>query len=458
MPRSLLVVVLQLPFLVGGVLNAQSSVDEDKAVESSEQDSSITDNLEKADREDYYELLMVFADTIDQIERNYVEKISRRKLMEAAIEGALHALDPYSNYIAPDELDAFKVEVENEFGGIGIQVDGRRRGQLRVISPLVGTPAYRGGILAGDLIRAIDGKSMSEMSLRDAIRLMKGPAGTSVTLTIYHPYKNETEIVELTREVVKVATILGDQRKDDDSWQFMYDTDAKIAYIRITAFGRVSSDELRAVLKSLSEEGMRGLILDLRWNPGGLLKTAIEVSDMFLSAGTIVSTEGRNIRRQVWEATSENTEKVPLVVLVNQFSASASEIVAAALQDHDRAIIIGQQTYGKASVQNIVELEEGRSALKLTTGSYQRPNGKPIHRFPGAKEWGVRPHEGFEVKMTISQINKFLSQRRKRDVVPNRQADKTTDDREEPMDDPQLSRALTYLRNELAVESGAAGQ
>ena len=144
-----------------------------------------------------------------------------------------------------------------------------------------------------------------------------------------------------------MATILGDQRKDDDSWQFMYDTDAKIAYIRITAFGRVSSDELRAVLKSLSEEGMRGLILDLRWNPGGLLKTAIEVSDMFLSAGTIVSTEGRNIRRQVWEATSENTENVPLVVLVNQFSASASEIVAAALQDHDRAIIIGQQTCGR---------------------------------------------------------------------------------------------------------------
>ncbi len=458
MPRSLLVVVLQLPFLVGGVLNAQSVVEEDQAAKSSEQDSSITDDLEKADREDYYELLMVFADTIDQIERNYVEKISRRELVEAAIEGALKALDPYSNYIAPDELDAFKVEVENEFGGIGIQVDGRRRVQLRVISPLVGTPAYHGGILAGDLIREIDGKSMREMSLRDAIRLMKGPAGTSVTLTIYHPYKNETEIVELTREVVKVATILGDQRKDDDSWQFMYDTDAKIAYIRITAFGRVSSDELRAVLKSLSEEGMRGLILDLRWNPGGLLKTAIEVSDMFLSTGTIVSTEGRNIRRQVWEATSENTEKVPLVVLVNQFSASASEIVAAALQDHDRAIIIGQQTYGKASVQNVVELEEGRSALKLTTGSYQRPNGKPIHRFPGAKEWGVRPHEGFEVKMTISQIDKFLSQRRKRDVVPNRQAEKTTDDREEPMDDPQLSRALTYLRNELAVESGAAGQ
>ena len=458
MPRSLLVVVLQLPFLVGGVLNAQSSVEEDKAVESSEQDSSITDNLEKADREDYYELLMVFADTIDQIERNYVEKISRRELVEAAIEGALNALDPYSNYIAPDELDRFKVEVENEFGGIGIRVDGRRRGQLRVISPLVGTPAYRGGILAGDLIRAIDGKPMREMSLDDAIRSMKGRAGTSVTLTIYHPYTNETEDIELTREVVKVATILGDQRQDDDSWQFMYDTDAKIAYVRITAFGRDSNDELRAVLKSLSEDGMRGLIVDLRWNPGGLLKTAIEVSDMFLSSGTIVSTEGRNVRRQVWEATSEKTENVPLVVLVNQFSASASEIVAAALQDHDRAIIIGQQTFGKASVQNVVELEEGRSALKLTTGSYQRPNGKTIHRFPGAKEWGVRPNEGFEVKMTERQIGNFILQRRKRDIVPNRQAEKTTDDREEPMDDPQLSRALAHLRSELAVDSGAAGQ
>ena len=391
MPRRLVVVVLHLPFLLGGALNAQSNVEGVTAVETSEQASN-TDDLEKADREDYYELLMVFADTIDQIERNYVEKISRRELMEAAIEGALNALDPYSNYIARDELDAFKVEVENEFGGIGIQVDGRRRGQLRVISPLVGTPAYRGGIMAGDLILAIDGQSMREMLLDDAIRMMKGRAGTSVTLTVYHPYKDETEDVELTREVVKVATILGDQRKDDDSWQFMYDTDANIAYIRITAFGRASGDELRAVLKSLSEDGMRGLILDLRWNPGGLLKTAIEVSDMFLSSGTIVSTEGRNIRRQAWEATSESTAEVPLVVLVNQFSASASEIVAAALQDHDRAIIIGQRTYGKASVQNVVELEEGRSALKLTTGSYQRPNGKPIHRFPGAKEWGVCDH------------------------------------------------------------------
>lgn len=424
---------------------AASTLDREKSKEKNEELNDDAESSEsKKEREDYYELLMIFADTIDQIDRNYVEKVSRRELLEAAIDGALKKLDPYSNYIAPDELDEFKVEVENEFGGVGIQIS-KRNGPLRVISPIVGTPAYKSGITANDLILAINGTPTKDMSIADAVKLMKGRAGTDVTLTVFHPLQSNTEDLVLTREVIKVETVLGDRRKPDDSWRFMYDDTAKIGYIRITTFGRETADDLKAALKDLVDQDMKGLILDLRFNPGGLLRTAIEVCDLFLSEGTIVGTEGRNIKPQTWTAKDNETFKgFPMVVMVNQFSASASEIVAAALQDHERAVVVGQQTFGKASVQNVVELEGGKSALKITTGSYQRPSGKPIHRFPNATEWGVQPNPTFDVALSNYELEQLMSQRRERDIVNGIETEPSSSF------DAQIRRALAHLRTKIA--------
>lgn len=398
----------------------------------------------KKDREEYYELLMIFADTIDQIDRNYVEKVSRRELVEAAIDGILKKLDPYSNYIPPDELDEFKLEVENEFGGIGIQVS-KVDGMLRVISPVVGTPAYAAGIVAGDLVLEVDGTPTKELSIDDATNLMKGRAGTEVRLKVFHPLHGTTEDIVLIRQAIKIETVLGDRRKADDRWQFMYDTNARIGYVRVTSFGRETTRDLKSVVEGLTSQSMRGLVLDLRFNPGGLLKSAIEVSDLFLSSGTIVGTAGRNIKPRSWAATEPNTfSDFPMVVMVNQYSASASEIVAAALQDHQRAIVVGEQTFGKASVQNVVELEGGKSALKITTGSYQRPSGKPIHHFPGAAEWGVQPNETYRVSLSDFELSQIMRRRRERDLLTGQRES-------EPSStfDPQIRRAMSYLRAEI---------
>jgi carboxyl-terminal processing protease len=367
-----------------------------------------------------FELYQIFADTLDQIERNYVKDVSRRELMEAAIEGVLSKLDPYSNYISPDDLGRFKSNVEHSFGGIGIQI-GIEHGQLKVISPLLGTPAYRAGLESGDAILEIDGKSTEGIQIDEAVKQLKGNADTRVTLTIQHAGSREKESVTITRELVHVDTVLGDSRKSDDSWDFMLDRDKHIGYIRITAFSRDTAADIKTVLQELEKEGLKGLIIDLRFNPGGLLSSAIEVSDLFVADGKIVSTKGRNTPERVWEAQKEGTfEGFPMVVLVNHYSASASEILSACLQDHKRAVIVGERTWGKGSVQNVIELEGGKSALKLTTAGYHRPSGKNIHRFPNAgegDEWGVMPDDGYEVKLNVGQTSQLIEYRRKRDIL-----------------------------------------
>lgn len=407
-------------------------------------DSEAMKSATEREREEYYELLLILADTIDQIDRNYVEKVSRRELVEAAIDGAMKKLDAYSDYIAPNELDSFKVEVENEFGGLGLQISNQA-GQLRVISPLVGTPAYKAGIEAGDLILAIGETSTKGLSISDAVKLMKGRPGTDVDLTIFHTLKKSEETVSLTREVIKVETVLGDHRDEADNWSYIYEETPTIGFVRLTAFGPETASDLKEVLTQLKQDGMQGLILDLRFNPGGLLRSAVEVSDLFLKSGEIVSMAGRNIERQHWTANEEGTfADVAMVVLVNQYSASASEIVAAALQDHERAVIVGQQTFGKASVQNVVELEDGKSAIKITTGSYRRPSGKPIHRFPEATEWGVRPDTGFEVPLSNYELGRLMRVRRQSDVVSRSTSS------QEARFDPQLRRAAEHLKQQIS--------
>jgi carboxyl-terminal processing protease len=406
---------------------------------------------ERKDDEAYFELLKVFADTLDQVERNYVQPISRRELMEAAIDGVLSKLDPYSNYIAPKDLDNFRTSVENEFGGIGIRID-MVDGWLTVVTPLIDTPAYKAGVLSGDRILQIDGRSTEGIKIDDAIQIMRGPIGSELKLTVRHRHDGSRKTVTLKRELIHVETVLGHVRNPDNSWDFMLDKTQKIGYIRLTAFSRQTDHDLERALQQLRGLGMQGLVLDLRFNPGGLLSSAVAVADLFLEEGRIVSTSGRNVAEQTWSAKKPGTYVgFDIAVLVNQYSASASEIVAASLQDHKRAVVIGQRTWGKGSVQNIIELDGGRSALKLTTASYVRPSGKNIHRFESSKEsdeWGVRPNDNYVVELTPVEIRELIEYQRVQNIL-NAKEDSASP--APPAIDRQLKRALEHLTQQVAA-------
>lgn len=417
----LCVLVLAIPLsLLSGPARSAEPKPKAESNAKSEKDTKGKKGKGKDAEAEYYELYKVFADTLDQVERNYVKDVSRRELMEAAIRGVLGKLDPYSNYISPDELSRFKTSVESQFGGIGIQIT-IENGQLKVLSPLVGSPAYKAGLQAGDAITKIEEKSTENISIDEAVRRLKGEAGTSVKITIVHPRSTKEETHTIPREIIHLDTVMGDTRNIDDQWDFMLDHDKHIGYIRVTSFSRETARDLQKAMAELQKQGLKGLIIDLRFNPGGLLTSAIEISDMFIADGRIVSTSGRNSPERAWDARKEGTfEGFPIALLVNRYSASASEIFSACLQDHHRAVIIGERTWGKGSVQNVIELEEGRSALKLTTASYLRPNGHNIHRFPDSKEsdeWGVMPDKGYEVKLSDAEMGELVRYRRDRDIL-----------------------------------------
>ena len=399
------------------------------------------------EQDEYYDLLKLFVETFNEVERNYVEKISRRELMEAAIDGMLSKLDQHSDFIAPTELEEFRRDVESEFGGIGVQVSLEGE-ELTVISPIVGSPAYEAGLVAGDVITRIGGKPTKGITLSDAVKRIKGKLGTHVKLTVRRAEDQTEEVIDVERANVVLKTVRGERRKDDDSWEFIHDAKNKIAYIRITTFARHTVRELRAAMEELESRKMRGLILDLRWNPGGLLSSAIEVSDMFVSQGVIVTMSGRNSKERKWKAHEAGTfTDFPMAVLVNRFSASASEIVAGCLQDHERAVVIGQRTWGKGSVQNILQLESGRSALKLTTAEYHRPSGKNIHRGVEATEddeWGIMPSNGFELKLTDAESIFLDRVRRTRDLLREQAAD------DSEFEDKQFARAIEYMLKQVA--------
>jgi carboxyl-terminal processing protease len=372
-------------------------------------------------KDEMLELYGLFVDAVEKVEANYVRPVSRRELLESALEGMLQNLDQHSSFINTSEWKQFRKQIEGKFGGIGIQVGvDPETGRLRVIAPMVGTPAYEAGILAGDQIMEIDGISTEGMGPDKAVDVLTGRPGTDVKLNVLHEGTEQPETVSITRAIIEVPSVLGDHRGPKDQWDFMIDKDKKIGYVRLSTFIQGSADDLRKALDQLKEEGMKGLILDLRDDPGGLLSTAVEISDLFLEKGKVVSTEGRNTIPKSYMAQKDSPfEELPLVVLINQNSASASEIVSAALQDNGRATIVGQRSYGKGSVQNILELDDGTSVLKLTVASYHRPNGDNIHRFRDSKstdKWGVSPSPGMEVKLTPSEYVKWFVARRDRDL------------------------------------------
>ncbi len=394
---------------------------------------------------DQFELMKMFIDALDEVQRNYVEPISRRELMEAAMNGVLSKLDAYSDYIPPDDIDDFRRDVESEFSGIGVQVEMGEE-SVRVVFPLPGSPGQKAGMLLGDQILAIDGQLTKGLTLEQSIRLIKGPRGTKVRLQIRHADGEEEELT-IRRGNIVLDTVASHARDRSGKWNYVLDKEKKIGYIRIRSFSSHTPDEVKAALEELEAQGIKRLVLDLRFNPGGLLDAAIEVCDLFIDSGRIVATEGRNVEPQSWDASSEGTfTDMTVAVLVNQYSASASEIVSACLKDHQRAVVIGERTWGKGSVQKVIELEAGRSALKLTTAIYVRPNGKNIHRFESSKEsdqWGVTPNEEMEVKLNDEQTRLVLMAQSNASLVPTASRPQT------PFYiDAQLQLAIDYLSSD----------
>jgi carboxyl-terminal processing protease len=422
-----------------------------------------------------YELVRLLVDVLHEVRHKYVVDVSpdrERKLVEDMINGGLERLDPHSQYINPRDYKQFDKHSEGKFGGVGIQVgfDRQKGGQLTVISPMAGTPAYEAGVLAGDLILKIDGKATENVRMSEAVDMIQGEPGSKVVLTVMREGHKDPLDINITRAVIQVPSILGDLRKTDNpkDWDYLVDHKNQIGYVRLVNFSKTSASELRNALELLEKDGVRAFVLDLRNNPGGLLRAAVEISDLFLTEGLIVSTKGRNHKDEVYRAKVEGTmltgtgRPVPMAVLINKYSASASEIVAAALQDHKRAVIVGERSYGKGSVQNIILLENDQSALKLTTASYWRPSGKNIHRFPDKKdfeaakidpdEWGVKPDAGLEVTMKEEERLGYMVYRSDRDIVRKgpKLPEKEKDGKPKPpFVDRVLEKALEHLRKEI---------
>ena len=316
-----------------------------------------------------YQSLETFANILAIVQRNYVKEVETEKLITGAIEGMLGSLDPHSSYLTGDAYRELQTETEGRFGGLGLEITVRN-GVLTVISPIEGTPAARAGVQPGDQVVGIDDRSTEELGLADAVKRLRGPKGSSVTISVRREGQEKLLKFTIVRDVIEISSVRA------------HVLESGFLYARIAQFQDRTSENLRAALakEQPGGESIKGFVLDLRNNPGGLLNQAVGVSDLFLDSGLIVYTDGRqDQQKQKFSASRENSRTgFPMVVLVNGGSASASEIVAGALQDHKRALILGTKTFGKGSVQTILPLG-GRSALRLTTAEYFTPNGRSIH-------------------------------------------------------------------------------
>ena len=320
-----------------------------------------------AKEDNTYHHLKLFTQVLDLVERDYVEPVEPKKLIYGAIQGMLSSLDPHSSFMKPEDFKELQVETKGKFTGIGIEIT-QKEGILTVVSPIEGTPAFKAGIQANDKILKINGKSTKNMTLIQAVKLLRGPKGTEVTVSIYREGWSQLKDIKLVRDVIPIKSVKSKMLEEG------------YGYVRITNFQAKTSSDLDKALRELEgKKGLRGLVLDLRNNPGGLLDQAVKVSDEFLDSGLIVYTDGRiqDQKMRFFAKPDGAHHDYPIVVLVNGGSASASEIVAGALQDNKRAIVVGTQTFGKGSVQTIIPLEGG-AAVRLTTARYYTPNGRSI--------------------------------------------------------------------------------
>jgi carboxyl-terminal processing protease len=391
--------------------------------------------------------------------------VPSRELFDGAMRGMVGVLnkhgDQHSEYLNEAQANPLRSEIHQQFGGIGVRIGflGQQHRLAVVAPPDEGTPAARAKLQPGDFILAIDDRPTDGIEMSDVLRLVRGEPGTLLRLKIESPSDSATRTVELVREVINTESVLGDRRDKDGSWQFRLESDPRIALIRITSFGDRTAAEFDIIMSKLSTDGVRAIVLDLRNNPGGPLDAAVAVCQMLLPAGkTIVETRGRGqalLHRYV-STTDGKFADIPMAVLVDQNSASAAEIVAACLQDHGRAVVIGQRSYGKGTVQQLLPMESGKSLLKLTWASFWRPNGANIHHALGVPDdatWGVAPDAGFESKLSPEEYEIYRAYRKKRDtfgqINENEVTDKETAPKLATFIDKPLQRAVEYLQNKL---------
>jgi carboxyl-terminal processing protease len=328
---------------------------------------TVTPGPTLAGKDDHFEALKRFSQVLDMVESYYVKPISRKDLIDNSIKGMIEQLDPHSAYLSPEDYKEMQVDTAGKFSGIGIEIS-LDQGRLSVVSPIEDTPAYKAGLQPGDLILEIDGQSTQDMTLLDAVKLIRGEKGTTVNLLILHRDSNKPEEVAIVRGTIPITSVK--TQSLDDGY----------LYLRLTKFHESTTKNMRDEIALYQKQHpLKGIVLDLRNNPGGLLGQAVSVTDTFIEDGTIVYIQGKDEanRKDFFASRSSDEIKVPLVVLINAGSASASEIVAGALQDHKRALIVGERSFGKGSVQTIIPMADG-SGIKLTTALYYTPSGRSI--------------------------------------------------------------------------------
>ena len=365
----------------------------------------------------------LFAEAMDVVDAKSLKELPREQLFDAAMHGMFGELDKYSRYISGDLFQEFDETISQKFGGMGLYIERHEQeNRLVILAVIPGTPADEAGLKSGDRVLEIDGQVTNDLSRSKGRELMRGEVGDSATLQIERD--GELLMIEVSRRIIGVESVVGDYRKQDGSWIFRLESNPRVGYMRLRQFGERTSAEVEAAVAQINGK-VDSVIIDLRHNSGGLLTSAISICDMFLAPGKeIVSTQGRDRIRHSQHTSTDRmllSENIPIVVLINRYSASASEIVAGCLQDHKRAALIGEQTWGKGTVQNIIPVRPNVSVMKLTTASYWRPSGKPIDRYHGDSEklgiWGVRPEPAFVVSMEEEDVWKNVQKRDLNDIT-----------------------------------------